>query len=67
MSVGESHFSDDHTLNLLEVMFRSPETAPGKIDVLCGLCFLNTVHLMLNEGTLFAFHQDARFHTLMEV
>ena len=37
MSVGKSHLREDHTFNLFEKMFCTPETATGKIYVLCGL------------------------------
>ena len=51
VSVGESHFRDGHALNLLEVVLRSPEAAPGKVNILRGLCFQNPVYLMLYERT----------------
>ena len=48
-------------------MLRTPETASSKVDVLCGLCFQNPVHLMFNEGTGLALHQDAWLQTLQSM
>ena len=51
VSVSKSHFRQGYTLNLLEVVLRSPEAAPGKVNILRGLCFQNPVYLMLYERT----------------
>ena len=67
MSVGESHFRQDHALNLLKVMFRSPEATTSKVNILCGFCFKNPVYLMLNEWPCFALQQDTRLQALQPV
>ena len=43
MSVGESNFCYGYALNLFEVMFRSPETATCKVNVLRGLSFQDSL------------------------
>ena len=67
MSIGESHFRHDHALNLLEVMFRSPEAAPCKVNIPRGFCFQNPVHFMLYEWPGLTLQQNTRLQAFQPV
>ena len=67
MPVGESHLRDGYTLNLLEVMLRSPKAASSKKDVFTALDFKNPVHLMFNKRTCFALQENTGFKALQSM
>ena len=64
MSVGESYRRFHYTLNLFEIMFRSPETSTSQKDVLTFLYLQDTVNLMLYEWASLALLQDAQFRPI---